>query len=256
MGSRAATWKPERSRIGRAVHGRQPPAIAVRYSRSVPRRLTLALLGATGLVGGEVLRLAAADRRFARVVALVRRALPSPPLAAADGPDLEQLVVDFRRPDAWRSRLQADAIVCALGTTIRKAGSKERFREVDHDLPLGIATLGRDEGARHFLLVSALGADPRSAVFYSRTKGLLEASIRGLGYPSLTILRPSLLLGARQETRVAEELGKRLSFLAPARYKPVTATNVARALLACALAAEPGVRIVESAAIPSLAQTL
>jgi uncharacterized protein YbjT (DUF2867 family) len=218
----------------------------------VPRPIRLALLGATGLVGGEVLRLAAAERRLARVVALVRRPM-DPPETTGTGPTVEVQVVDFRRPEQWRQLLRVDAIVCALGTTIRKAGSQERFREVDYDLPLGIATLGREAGARHFLLVSALGADPRSRVFYSRTKGLLEEAVRGLGYPSLTIVRPSLLLGDRGELRLAEELGKRLSFLAPPRYKPVTATNVAAALLACALSPAPGVRTVESAEIPALA---
>jgi uncharacterized protein YbjT (DUF2867 family) len=218
----------------------------------VSRRISLAVLGASGLVGAEVLRLAAAERRIARVVALVRRPLV-PPEPGSQGPAVNVEVVDFRKPDAWRARLAVDAIVCALGTTIRKAGSRERFREVDYDLPLGIATLGRAQGARHFLLVSALGADPRSRVFYSRTKGLLEDAVRGLDYPSLTIVRPSLLLGERRELRLTEELGKRLSFLAPPRYKPVTATNVAGALLASALSPEPGVRVVESADIPSLA---
>ena len=225
----------------------------MRYIRNVPRRFTLALLGATGLVGGEVLRLAAAEPRFSRIVALVRRPMPAPPRAVAKEPAIDIAVIDFRRPEEWRSRLCVDAIVCALGTTIRKAGSRERFREVDYDLPLGIATLGREAGARHFLLVSALGADPRSRVFYSRTKGLVEEAVRALGYPSLTLVRPSLLLGDRGELRLAEELGKRLSFLAPPRYKPVTATSVAAALLACALSPAPGVRIVESAEIPSLA---
>jgi uncharacterized protein YbjT (DUF2867 family) len=216
------------------------------------RPLSLALFGATGLVGGEVLRLAAADPRFARVVAFTRRELRAPE-PAASGPEIDVHVVDFRRPDEWQSLLRVDAIVCALGTTIRKAGSRERFREVDYDLPLGIAELGREQRVPHFLLVSALGADPRSSVFYSRTKGLLEQAVSGLGYPTLTIVRPSLLLGERDELRFAEALGKRLSFLFPSRYKPVTATDVAGALLASALAPQPGVRIVESNAITSLA---
>jgi uncharacterized protein YbjT (DUF2867 family) len=220
----------------------------------MPNRLSLALFGATGLVGGEVLRLAAGEARIVHVVALVRRPL-APPQAPGGGPAIDVQVVDFRRPDEWRARLRVDAIVCALGTTIKAAGSQERFREVDYDLPLGIARLARDEGARHFLLVSALGADPRSSVFYSRTKGLLEEAVRSVGYAHLTIVRPSLLLGDRREFRLGEEIGKRLSFLVPTRYKPVTAADVAGALLACALAPRSDVRVVESAEIPSLARS-
>jgi uncharacterized protein YbjT (DUF2867 family) len=139
-----------------------------------------------------------------------------------------------------------DQIICALGTTIKQAGSQERFREVDHDYPLTAARLGLAHGAHHYLLVSALGANAKSRIFYNRVKGELEHDLRALGYPSLTILRPSLLLGNRAEHRLGERIASRLAWLMPPRMKPVQATDVARTLLESARADAPGVRLVES----------
>ena len=139
-----------------------------------------------------------------------------------------------------------DQIFCALGTTIRKAGSQEKFRGVDHDLPLMAARLGVAQGAHHYLLVSALGASNRSRVFYNRVKGELEENLTALHYPSLTIARPSLLLGPRPEHRLGEEIAKRLGWLTPPKYRPIEALAVARALLEAARADLPGVHIFEN----------
>lgn len=199
------------------------------------------LAGATGLVGREILRLLCEDDGVAEVRALVRR-----DLAGRPHPKVLQCRVDFERLDEHPQWFRADALFCALGTTIKDAGSEEAFRRVDYSYPLAIARLGREVGARHFLLVSALGADARSRVFYNRVKGELEDAVRALGYPSLTIARPSLLLGERAEHRPGEELAKKIGWLVPPRWRPVHAARVAAALVDAARRAAPGVEVLEN----------
>ena len=203
---------------------------------------SLLVVGATGLVGRECVRQALDDPAVARVVVLARRPLESAPPSAK----LEAHVVDFERLDDRAPLFAVDAIICALGTTIRQAGSQARFRRVDFDYPLAVARLGLEQGARHFLLVSSLGASSRSRVFYSRVKGELEDAVLALPYRAVTIVRPSLLLGARAESRLGEEIAKRLAPLVPGRYKPVPAAAVAAALVRAAREDRPGHRIVES----------
>lgn len=204
---------------------------------------TLLLLGATGLVGQHVLRLALADTRVACVIAPTRRALPA-------HARLVNPVVDFDHlpPDAdWWT---ADAVVCALGTTMAKAGSKEAFRRIDLELPLQVARLSRMHGVTSYALNSALGADAASRVFYSRTKGELEQALRAMKFPSLTLIRPGLLDGHRQESRPAERVAiwvsKAVGPLLPRRYRVVPAQRVAQHLLESALAGESGVKVVQS----------
>jgi uncharacterized protein YbjT (DUF2867 family) len=198
--------------------------------------------GATGLIGRECLRLLAHDQQVAEVRALVRRPLP-PELAVAH---VRECRADFDRLHEHPEWFGVDWVFCALGTTIRKAGSKPAFRRVDYDYPLTIARLAREGGARHFLLVSAFGANARSRVFYNRVKGELEDAIRSLGFPSLTIARPSLLLGERNEFRLGEEIAKRVALLAPPRWRPVHAAQVATALVRAAHADAPDVRVLEN----------
>jgi uncharacterized protein YbjT (DUF2867 family) len=129
---------------------------------------------------------------------------------------------------------------------MRVAGSEERFRYVDHDLPLAAARLGLARGATHYLLVSSLGADRGSRVFYNRVKGEVEEDLLALPYRKLTIVRPSFLTGARREFRLGEQIVTRLGWLMPQRVKPIEARVVARAIVALAKREEDGVRIVES----------
>ena len=211
---------------------------------------SVAIAGATGLVGRECVRQFAADAGFSRVTAIVRRPLPGD-LAL---PRVDSLVVDFERLAETVPPLRTSHVVCALGTTIRQAGSRERFRAVDFGYALDVARLGRASGARHFLLVSALGADAGSRVFYNRVKGELEDAVRGLGYPSVTIVRPSLLLGDRSERRPGEIVGRWLLLLAPPKYRGVQARQVAAALVRAALEDRPGVRIIESREIRAMAR--
>lgn len=191
-------------------------------------------------MGAECLRQFAESDRFAPVIALTRRPLPSAP------PRVATHVADFERLEEAADHFRVSHIVCALGTTIKKAGTQEAFRRVDHDIPLAAARLGLQEGARHFLLVSALGASARSRIFYSRVKGEVEDDIRALPYRSVTIVRPSLLLGERGEFRLGEAVGKVFAGLIPGRYRPVHARDVARTLLMAAVEDRPGVRIIES----------
>jgi uncharacterized protein YbjT (DUF2867 family) len=211
--------------------------------------LSVLLVGATGLVGRECLRLLLADSGFGRIVVVTRRPL-SPDVRS---PKLATHVVDFDHLNEYDELFNVDAIICALGTTIRQAGSRTRFRTVDFDYPLAFARLGRRHGCKHFLVVTALGANTRSRYFYNRVKGELEDSLRGLDYPRLTIVRPSLLLGPRAELRLGEEVAKRvtrwLGPLVPRAFKPVEARAVAQTLVRAARDHGSGEQVIESGEI-------
>jgi uncharacterized protein YbjT (DUF2867 family) len=206
----------------------------------------LMLVGATGLVGGHVLQQALADPAVAQVVAPTRKPL-------TPQPKLINPVVDFERWPEDAEWWAVDAVVCTLGTTIRVAGSQAAFYKVDHDHPLEVAYLARRHGARAFALNSALGADAGSRVFYSRTKGETERDLQAVGYPSLTLVRPGLIGGRRQESRPLEQLAVTMSKLVqpllPKRYRVVPADRIARHLLQAALAATPGVHVLPSEAL-------
>lgn len=212
---------------------------------------SVCLLGATGLVGRHCLDLLARDPAFSRAVVLARRKF-----AEATAPRIEAHIVDFERLNERPDLFRVDQVICALGTTIKAVGgSKAKFRAVDHDIPLNAARLASREGARHFLLVSSLGANPDSRFFYSRVKGELEDALRSLAFRSLTIVRPSLLLGERSEFRLGEEIGKRLAWIVPGRYQPIHARDVAATLVRSAKEDLPGMRIIESERIREMAET-
>lgn len=198
------------------------------------------LLGATGLVGREVLRLLLDDPFFSRVIVLARRP------TGQQHPKLHEHVFELDDMAKHAELFAVDAIFCALGTTIRLAKSKEQFRVIDHDYAINAARLGRARGARHYLLVSALGANAKSPVFYNRVKGEAEQDLIAIGYPSVTIARPSLLLGEREEFRLAERIFSRLGWLMPSPVKPIPARDVATALVAAAREPAPGVHILDS----------
>lgn len=207
--------------------------------------VSIAIVGVTGLVGGECLRLALAEPGVSRVVALARRPVVVP---GGEG-RLEAHVVDFERHETFAQLLAVDAVICALGTTIKVAGSQAAFRRVDHDYPLAVARAAQEQGARHFLLVSALGADAGSRIFYNRVKGEVERDLGALGFPALTIARPSLLVGERGQFRLGEEVGKRLGFLMPRQWKPIAASDVAAALVRSVLEDRAGACVLESGAM-------
>lgn len=206
------------------------------------------LLGATGLVGDELLTFLLADPSVERVHVLTRR-----PTGRAHA-KLREHVIDLAEMQRHPEAFAADAILCALGTTIRVAKTKERFRHVDHELPLAAARLGLAHGAAHYLLVSSLGANRDSRIFYQRVKGEVERDLLELPYPKITIARPSVLLGPRQEFRLGEEIAARLGWLMPERGKPIEARDVARALVVLMKREDAGPRIVESRELKEIAR--
>jgi uncharacterized protein YbjT (DUF2867 family) len=210
------------------------------------KRQSVIILGATGQVGSQLLSLALSDQRIASVYAPTRH-----PLRAH--PKLSNPIIDYGKlPEAdwWH----ADAVLCALGTTIKQAGTKAAFRKVDHDYVLAAAKRAKTAGCRIFVLNSSLGADASSGNFYLKVKGEIEQALSKLGIESLTFIRPSLLDGGpRPERRYGEEiglwLGKRLMLLIPMRYRPVSTKTVAKAMLEAALRPKSGLNIVESEAL-------
>jgi uncharacterized protein YbjT (DUF2867 family) len=206
--------------------------------------------GATGLVGTKVVAELLADPAYDVVHVLARRAL------AEKDARLREHVIDFAllADFDWPA---VDDAYCCLGTTIKSAGSQAAFREVDYAYPLAIARGVLDRGAAQFLFVSAMGADPRSSVFYSRIKGELESAVAALGFKTAIAFRPSLLAGKRAERRFGERLALALARpirrLVPARYRPVADIAVARAMAAYAVRKLSGFHIVESDAIQAFA---
>lgn len=198
--------------------------------------MKILLLGATGLVGKNVLAQALAHSVITSVVAPTRR--PLTPHAKLINP------VSDRLESLLEVTHGVDGVVCALGTTIGKAGSKEAFREVDYVLPLAFARSAHDHGAEAFVLVSASVASARSAMFYPRIKGEIERDIGFVGFRSLTVVRPSLIGGERDEPRFRERVALRLMRIfapvLPKRFHVNPADRIAAATLDAVTAAEPG----------------
>lgn len=202
-----------------------------------PQHIVIA--GATGLTGEHLLDRLLSEPTVARVLAPSRRPLASHPHLENPVGELDQLLPTLTGP--------VDTAFCCLGSTIKQAGSQEAFRAVDHDLVLAFAHRARELGARHLVVISALGANPQSSVFYNRVKGETEEALKAMGWPQLTIARPSLLLGARREFRLGERLAAPLLRWLPGKYRGIDACALARALWRLALEEQDGVRVIESA---------
>lgn len=201
-----------------------------------PQRILLA--GATGLTGEHLL-----DRLL-------------------NEPTVECVLAPTRKPLAEHQRLEnpvgklegllpqlsgkIDTAFCCLGSTLKDAGSQEAFRNIDHDLVLAFAARARELGARHLVVISSLGADPTSSIFYCQVKGEMEQALRAQGWPQLTIARPSQLLGPRMQVRPVERLTAPLSYLLPGKYRGISACALAHALWRLALEDGNGTRVVES----------
>ena len=204
--------------------------------------------GASGLVGGHVLRLLLADPRWDRVISLGRREL------SVEHPRLEQWIVSL---DEIGELPRVDDVFCALGTTIKKAGSQAAFRSVDHDAVVRLARAGLDAGASSFLHVSSMGASPGSRVFYNRVKGETERDVAALGIPTTVAFRPSILDGDRAETRPGERMGLVvMRALGPVlgSLRPTPADDVAAAMVAQAARREPGARTILAGDIAAAAR--
>jgi uncharacterized protein YbjT (DUF2867 family) len=196
------------------------------------------ILGASGLVGSNALEEALARPSITQVIAPTRKPLPQS--SKLTNPVSEQLELFLPEVNSWA----VDAVICTLGTTIGKAGSKDAFRQVDYVLPLSFARGAHQQGAGIFALVSAIGASVSSSFFYARTKGEVERDMKLVGFKSLTILRPSIIGGKREESRFAEGvalgLARALAPILPKKFHVDPASKIAEVLVDSIIAAEPG----------------
>ena len=188
---------------------------------------TAIVLGATGLIGKKVTEQLLKNDAYSTLIILVRKTLN------INHPKLKQQVFNYDAID--KTVLKGDDLFCSLGTTIKTAGSKEAFRKVDLDYVVNVAKAAKENGVNHFAVVSAMGADKNSNIFYNKTKGEMEEAIKAIGFNSTFIIRPSLLLGNRKEFRFGELLGKfimiTLSFLIPKKYRAIYDVQVALAMI-------------------------
>ena len=204
---------------------------------------TVALIGATGLIGSHLLELLKNDDAFTKLRVLVRRPV------TFNHPKIEVIQLDFADAAAFKSAITGcDTVFSAVGTTQKKVkGDKVAYRKVDHDIAVNAARFCSETGGKHFLLVSSVGANANGGNFYLKLKGEVDDKVQTFGIPSVSIFRPSMLLGKRGESRpaeaIAQAISKPLSLLFPSNYKPIEAGNVAKAMVEVAKRDVPGARI-------------
>lgn len=209
---------------------------------------TALIAGATGLVGRFLLDKLTYDDHYDKVVVIAREK------PEQEHTKIEPLLIpNFDHLADFKEELKADDVFCCLGTTMAKAGSKEAFRKVDHDYVLELARISKENDSKQFLLISALGADKKSKVFYNKVKGETEEDILNIDLPEVHILRPSLLTGPRKEKRLAEDAAKNMYkilsfiFIGPLKkYKDIEAEQVAKGMMHFAKADMPGKHIHEN----------
>ncbi|WP_440115871.1 oxidoreductase [Paenibacillus sp. QZ-Y1] len=212
------------------------------------------VIGATGLVGDLLVRSLLQNPAYSRILVLVRRPLE------LEHPKLEQHVVDWEHlEDQGHLFRGIDDLYCCLGTTIKKAGSQENFRQVDYHYPVQAAKLAKEQGVSQMLVISSMGAAAGSRVFYSRTKGEMEEALSAVGFRSLHVFRPSLILGDRKEKRLGEQLAARtMKFLdrwmkgRVDKYRAIHASTIARAMINIALVRTKGNHVYSNDVIHAL----
>lgn len=217
----------------------------------------ICMTGATGLVGNELLLLLGSIEHVSHVTALSRK-----PLGRFSA-KIENVVLDFDKLANYSSSLKAHTFICCLGTTIKVAGSQEAFRKVDYDYVMEFAKIAEKAKAQKFMVISAMGANANSSVFYNRVKGEMERDLRALAIPQIEIFRPSLLLGERKEHRTGEAIASKLSPLMNAlligplkKYKAIAAKDVAKAMALAALNFTEGKFIYESDEIQRMSDSI
>lgn len=194
---------------------------------------TAVVLGATGLVGSQLVAEILADNAYTKVILLLRRS------AGITHPKIEEHLVDFDNPDSWEQWVKGDVLFSAFGTTIKKAGSQVNQYRIDFTYQFEVARAAKKNGITRYVLVSSAGANVKSKVFYSRMKGELDEAVKALHFETTVLLKPSVLVGQRNEKRWGESwaivLGKWLTCLPGLRaYKPIHASVVAKAMLQAA----------------------
>lgn len=211
-------------------------------------KTTATILGATGLIGGHLLEQLKNDAAFNEVRVISRRPLE------IDHPKVKVVVIDFEDDLQFRAAMEGtDVVFCAIGTTQKKVkGDKKLYRKIDFDIPVNAAKHSIKYGCKQFLIVSSLGADSKKSGFYLKLKGEVEDALKEkvhspVGFDSLSIFRPSLLLGERSESRFLEGIGqffgKALKFLMPGNSKPIEGKNVAKAMIEVAKLNKKGVEL-------------
>jgi len=192
---------------------------------------TALIIGSTGLIGSKLLDLLLESQDYAKVITFVKRD------TGIKHKKLTQHIIDFDKPETYKELVVGDDFFCTIGTTIKKAGSKEAFRKVDFEYPRQFATFALQNKVKQFLIISSLGADANSGNFYLKTKGEIQYFLKDCNFESVSILQPSLLLGDRKEFRLGEKAGaffmKAFSFLLIGnlkKYKPIESKTVAKAL--------------------------
>lgn len=210
-------------------------------------KMKVCLFGASGLVGSELLELLLNDNQVSSVVCFSRRPIDR------KHEKLSQVIGDFNRLQQFTQELAADVYFCCLGTTIKSAGSKEAFAKVDYDYVVEVGKLAKANSAKNLSVISAMGADENSSIFYNQTKGKAERALKSLELSSCTIVRPSLLLGPRKELRIGEKLFTSSAFLYSfllkgplLKYRPIEASQVAQAMLKAGKQQHAGFQIIEN----------
>lgn len=212
------------------------------------------VVGATGLVGNELVKVLLSASEYEKVIVWVRTSMD------IEHNKLEEKIINFRELDKYVVDKAVNHVFCCLGTTIKKAKSQEAFLQVDLEYPTVLAKKAKERNVSQFLAISAMGADPGSRIFYNRTKGMLEEELKKVGLPGLHIFRPSLLLGKRKEFRLGERAAgaayKALPFIFVGglkKYKPIQGKTVAWAMYKVAISEKYGVNIYGSDRIAKIA---
>ncbi|MEH7246263.1 oxidoreductase [Neobacillus niacini] len=208
------------------------------------QKKTALVLGATGLIGKELVKIISENEQYEKIHLLVRRSIE------INNERCKTYIVNFDELHKYSALFHVDDVYCCLGTTIKKAKTKEAFRRVDYEYPIEAAKLAKDNGVETFLIVSAMGADVNSRFFYNRVKGEVEDSLKKMDLPSLHIFRPSLLLGNRDEFRLGEKIAEKASsflnfiMIGPLLpYKGIHAQKVAEAMANIAQSNKKGTAI-------------
>ena len=216
---------------------------------------TALVVGATSLVGKELVKVLLASDKYNKIIVWVRQTV------GIDHKKLEEKQIHFEILNSYEIDKAVDHLYCCLGTTIKKAGTQKAFKAVDFGYPLLLAGKAKDAGVQQFIIISAMGAAVNAMSFYSRTKGEMEEALQRLDLHGLQIVRPSLLLGKREEFRIGEQLAAMLAGLIPflfigslKKYKPIPVREVAYAMYRIANQARPGNHIYESDKLAALHQ--
>ena len=192
-------------------------------------KISANVIGATGLVGKQLVQQLLENDNFGKVRIFVRRN------TGLKHPKLEQKIIDFGKTETWEKHLKGDVLFSALGTTLKQAGSKEKEYEVDFTYNLNFAKKAKENGIKNYVLVSSVGASSKSRIFYTRMKGQLDEAVSNLEFENLVILRPSSLTGNREEKRILEVISIPITaFLTKfifRRYRPISDTTVAKAMI-------------------------